>query len=188
MGWSKSVFKSYYDIANDSPKKNDTFIFFDEDEAFLSCFENGEFVFVKSMTKLSTLSKQLNLSIEESKTILTTKGLNENSYEDENVFSIVESFFSQFFMKVNNLVNYSVSYYGLSKINRIFFYSSFEIENLYESFVSFWDLYYAHLQSHLMFALLLRSLALFLFLIVLNILSFFYSCFTLCFYCLILSL
>jgi CII-binding regulator of phage lambda lysogenization HflD len=43
-------------------------------------------------------------------------------------------------MKVSNLINYSVSYYGLSKINRIFFYSSFEIENLYESFVSFWDL------------------------------------------------
>jgi hypothetical protein len=133
------VFKSFYDITNMAPK-NDAFIYFDEDEAFLSCFENGEFVFVKSITKLSTLAKQLNLSIEETKTILTTKGLNENNYEDENVFSIVESFFSQFFMKVSNLINYSVSYYGLSKINRIFFYSSFEIENLYDSFVNFWDL------------------------------------------------
>ena len=133
------VFKSYYDITNTAPK-NDVFIYFDEDEAFLSCFENGEFVFVKSITKLSILAKQLNLSIEEIKSILTTKGLNKNNYEDKNVFSIVEYFFSQFFMKVSNLINYAISYYRLSKINRIFFYSSFEIKNLYDSFVNFWDL------------------------------------------------
>ncbi len=135
------IFKNYYDIVNLEPK-NDAFIYLDENEAFLSCFEKGEFVFVKSITKLSTLIKQLDISIEELKTILSEKGLNEENYEDEEKekFELIESFFSQFFMKVSNLINYSINYYGFEKIDRIFFYSSFEIKDLYEHYTNFWDL------------------------------------------------
>ena len=133
------VFKSYYEIINDKPK-NDAFIYFSEDEAFLSCFEKGKFVFVKSITKLSALAKQLNITVEQTVELLQKNGLNSESYEDEQTYSVVESFFSQFFMKVNNLINYSISYYGLSKIERIFFYSSFEIKGLYENYVDFWNL------------------------------------------------
>ncbi|GAB6074014.1 hypothetical protein [Nautilia lithotrophica] len=133
------IFKSYYDITNVTPQ-NDAFVYFDENEAFLSCFENGEFVFVKSISKLSTLSKQLNLSVEETKKLLLEKGLDETKYEDLSVFSIVDSFFSQLFMKVSNLINYSVSYYGLTKINNIFFYSPFDINKLFDSYTNFWNL------------------------------------------------
>ncbi len=133
------VFQEYYELSKTNPK-NDIFIYFTRDEAFLSCFENGEFVFVKSISKLSALAKQLDKSIDECMEILTVKGLDESAYDDENEFKNVESFFSQFFMKVNNLANYSTSYYGLSKIDRIFFYSSFEIKNLYENYTDFWNL------------------------------------------------
>ena len=133
------VFKSYYDIINDAPK-NDAFIYFTEDEAFLSCYEKGEFIFVKSITKLSNLAKDLDKKIPEVVDILQNKGLDSQLYEDAQEFGVVESFFSQFFMKVNNLINYSVSYYGLSKIERIIFYSSFEIKDLFENYVNFWNL------------------------------------------------
>jgi hypothetical protein len=133
------VFKSYYEITKTSPK-NDVFIFFDEEEAFLSCFEKGEFVFVKSVTKLSALANDLDLSVEEVKKLLSEKGLDENKYAVKETYAIVENFFSQFFMKVNNLINYSVNYYNLSKIDRLFFYSSFEINNLFENYESFWNL------------------------------------------------
>jgi len=133
------IFKSYYDITKVTPE-NDAFIFFDENEAFLSCFENGEFVFVKSISKLSSLAKQLDMSIGETKKILSEKGFDESKYEDKHIFEIIDSFFSQFFMKVSNLINYSVSYYGLSKINNIFFYSPFEINKLFENYADFWNL------------------------------------------------
>ena len=133
------IFKSYYNITNIKPQ-NDVFVYFDENEAFLSCFENGEFLFVKSISKLSTLSTQLNLSIEETKKILTEKGLDESKYDDPAVYGIVDTFFSQLFMKVSNLINYSVSYYRLTKINNIFFYSPFEINKLFESYTDFWNL------------------------------------------------
>jgi len=133
------VFKSYYDITKTTPK-NDIFIYFDENETFLSCFEKGEFVFVKSINKLSALAKDLNLTIEETIEILKDKGLNQEKYEDINQYNIVDSFFSQFFMKVNNLINYSVSYYSLEKINRIYFYSPFNIKNIFENYRSFWEL------------------------------------------------
>ena len=133
------VFKAYYDITN-LPPSNEVFIYFDKNEAFLSCFENGEFVFVKSLTKLSTLSQQLNKELDEVIDLLNEKGLNESLYEDKEVYSTIDSFFSQFFMKVNNLINYSISYYALSKIEKIHFYSPFEIKNLLENYKDFWNL------------------------------------------------
>ena len=133
------IFKSFYNITNITPQ-NDAFIYFDENEAFLSCFENGEFVFVKSISKLSSLAKQLNMSIDETKKLLSEKGLDESRYEDKNIFSVIDSFFSQLFMKVSNLINYSVTYYRLSKIDRIFFYSSVEILKIFESYTNFWEL------------------------------------------------
>jgi len=136
---SPFVFKSYYDITN-TPPKNDVFICFNEEEAYLSCFENGEFVYVKGLSKLSALSSQLNLDKQQTVELLSEKGLDETKYEDSQVYSVVESFFSQLFMKVNNLINYSISYYSLTQIDRIYFYSPFKIHNLFESYTGFWDL------------------------------------------------
>ncbi|WP_456479669.1 hypothetical protein [Nautilia sp.] len=133
------VFKSYYDIVNGKPL-NDIFIYLKEDEAFLSCFENGEFVFVKSVNKLNTLLKQLNKSMEEMEELLINKGLEREKYENGDEYDIVESFFSSFFMKVSNLINYSVNYYSLSKIDRIFFYSPFEINGFIDKYKNFWNL------------------------------------------------
>ena len=133
------VFKSFYDITDTKPSV-DAFIYFDENEAFLSCFVDGEFLFVKSLNKFSLLERQLGLKREELLKILKEKGLDNSLYDDIESFSAIESFFSQFFMKVNNLINYSVSYYRLNKIDKIFFYSPFEIKNLFENYEKFWNL------------------------------------------------
>jgi Tfp pilus assembly protein PilN len=132
------VFKAFYEIVNE-PFKNDVFIYLNKDEAFMSCFSEGKFVFVKSLNKLSLLASELNLDIDELIKLLSKNGLNKESY-DEETFSKIERFFSEFFMKVNNLINYSVNYYGFNKIDRIFFYSSFDIPNLIENYKEFWSL------------------------------------------------
>jgi len=133
------VFEAYYDISK-LPKKRDVFIFFNEEDAFLSCFVDGEFIFVKSLNKLETLAKELNLSLKDTVSLLQEKGLDVQNYEEKVQFEIVESFFSQFFMKVNHLLSYASSYYKVDNIERMFFYSPFNIKGLFEKYKEFWNL------------------------------------------------
>ena len=133
---SPFVFKSFYELSKVDPKR-DIFIYFDEKDSFLSCFENGEFVFVKSLNKLPILAKSLNLSIKETKKLLIKNGLDEEKYEDKEQFLIINNFFSDFFMKVNNLINNSINYYRIEKIDNIYFYSSFDIKGLFEQYNKF---------------------------------------------------
>ena len=133
------VFKSFYDI-NKTVLKKDAFIYFSEEESFLSCFENGEFVFVKGLNKFDSLAKNLGLTNKEVIELLSKNGLNEEAYENKEYFRIVENFFSEFFMRVNNLLNYSANYYNLEKFDRIYFYSPFEINGLFQKYENFWNL------------------------------------------------
>ncbi len=132
------AFEAFYEIKNITPK-NDVFIYLDKEESFMSCFREGKFVFVKSLNKLSVLAKEIGVDIDELINILSEKGLNKEKYEDENTYFKIENFFSQFFMKVNNLINYSINYYSFSKIERIYFYSSFKIPYLIENYKGFWE-------------------------------------------------
>jgi hypothetical protein len=133
------VFKEYYDIVNIKPQ-NDIFIYFTEKDAFIVGFKNKEFVFVNSLDKLSTLSIQTSLNIQELTKVLEEFGLNEENYKDKELYKKIYNFFSQFFMKVNNLLNYSKNFYHLGEIDKIFFYSNVKIKNLIESYKDFWNL------------------------------------------------
>ena len=56
------------------------------------------------------------------------------NYENKEKFLIVNNFFSDFFMKVNNLINHSINYYKIEKIDNIYFYSSFDIKKLFDQY------------------------------------------------------
>ena len=133
------VFKSFYEI-NEIDFKKDAFIYFSEEESFLSCFEDGEFIFVKGLNKFDSLVKKLGLTNKEAIELLNRNGLNEEAYLNKDHYKIIESFFSEFFMRVNNLLNYSYDYYKLNKIDRIYFYSSFNIKGLFQKYEQFWEL------------------------------------------------
>ena len=123
------VFESFYKFNN---PKIDVFIYLNENDAFLSGFKDGKLIFVKTLNKLSILSKNLNIDISKLATMLKNFGLDKESYEDEFIFSYIENFFSDFFMKVNNILNHAIGFYNLEKIDRIFFYSPFEIKGLFD--------------------------------------------------------
>ena len=133
------VFKSFYDI-NKIVFKKDAFIYFSEKESFLSYFEHGEFIFVKSLNKIESLAKKLGLTNKEVIALLVKNGLNEETYKNKEYFRIIENFFTDFFIRVSNLLNYSFNYYNLEKIDRIYFYSSFEINGLFQKYEDFWSL------------------------------------------------
>ena len=133
------VFSEYYDIQNVSAA-NDIFIYFTEEDAFVAGYKDKEFIFVKSLDKFSKLLAATDLKKEEIIKLLKEKGLNKELYENEDLFNQIDSFFSQFFMKVNNLINYSKNFYHIENINNIYFYSDMEINNFFETYAPFWDL------------------------------------------------
>ena len=133
------AYQAYYDIKNEKPK-TDIFIHFTKDEAFLSCFEDGEFVFVKSVHKLSNLAVQIDMSLDETVELINKNGIIKDHYDDEVVYSAVDAFFSQFFSKVSNIVNHAFNYYGFKKIDTIYFYSPFEIDGLFHAYKEYWKL------------------------------------------------
>ena len=133
------AWQEYYNLTKTEPK-NDVFIYFDEDEGYLSVFSNGKYLFHKSLNKLSTLCKITNKSLEEILEILSQKGLDRSKYEDEELFFQIDKFFSEFFLKIFNQLNYSINEYEIAKYDRIFFYSPFKINYLFEQYTNYWDL------------------------------------------------
>jgi len=134
LGWGE-----YYNITK-TEFKNDIFIYFSEDDAFLSAFSEGKYLFHKSLNKFSELAETIGIDNDELKEILIEKGFDRSKYEDDEIFVKIESFFSEFFLKVFNLLNFSLNEYQISKFERIFFYSPFKINKLFEQYESYWEL------------------------------------------------
>ena len=133
------VWEEYYNLAK-TDKKNDVFVYFDENEAFLTVFSNGNYLFHKSLNKFSDLLKITDKKADELLVILNEKGLDKTKYEDEEFFLKIDKFFSEFFLKIFNQLNYSINEYEISKYERIFFYSSFKVNNLFEQYTNYWKL------------------------------------------------
>jgi len=133
------VWEEYYNLAK-IDKKNDVFVYFDENEAFLSVFSDGDYLFHKSLNKFSDLLKITDKKADELLVILNEKGLDRTKYEDEEFFLKIDKFFSEFFLKIFNQLNYSINEYEISKYERIFFYSSFKINYLFEQYTNYWKL------------------------------------------------
>ena len=132
-------FSEFYSITNTSSLV-DVFVYFSQDEAYVVGFKNGEFVFIRGLDKFSVLERELNKTSEEIIELLKVKGIDKNRYDDEYTYEIIDTFFSKFFMKVNNVINYSINFFKLDRVNRIYFYSPFEINGLIENYKEFWNL------------------------------------------------
>jgi hypothetical protein len=64
-------------------KKNDLFIYFDDDEAYAVLFKNGEYIASRSISSLQYIAGKLGFSIEDTRKFLTTKGVNSELYTPE---------------------------------------------------------------------------------------------------------
>ena len=131
------AFEEYYKI-NKIPPKNDIFIYFSENDAFLAAYSEGKYLFHKSLNRFQTLQKMLNKEKDEVVEILVSKGLDVSSYENGAEFNIVDKFFSEFFLKVFNIMNFSLNEYQVPKFERIIFYSPFEIKNIFSQYENYW--------------------------------------------------
>ena len=108
-------------------KKNDLFVYLDEDEAFLSLYKDGKYLSTKSLMNLQEMKKKLedagvDITIEQLKEHLFIKGLDASTYErgETTLFNELESLFSSILTKINDIVVYNRSVFGFEKIDRIF--------------------------------------------------------------------
>jgi ribosomal protein L22 len=134
------IFKEFYHITNIKPKI-DAFVYLDEDTSFVAIYKDGEYLYSKSLNPLNLLLKQLNMSYKEFIELAQTKGLDKDSYEENELekSELIDRFFSEFFMKINNILMYGRSVFYIDSIDRIYFYTPFKIKNI-DTFNDFWNL------------------------------------------------
>ena len=126
------LMKSLYNrnlLSNDS---TDCFVYFHKDDAFVTIYQNGEYVFSKSirysLRNISdTFSKELGKRVDESElfSMLAKSGLrNENSAYQQQLMKL----FGEVFVYINDVILYAKRAYGLDEIDQVFLGS--EIGNI----------------------------------------------------------
>ncbi len=137
ISFAPFAFGEFYEISKISPEV-DAFVYFHKNDSYIVGFKGGEFVFIRSLDKLNVLEKELNKSAEEIIELLKEKGIDKNRYDDY-TYEVIDTFFSKLFMKINNIVNYSVNFFKLDKINNIYFYAPFDMNYFAEFYKDIWN-------------------------------------------------
>lgn len=126
------LMKSLYNRALLPLDSTDCFVYFHKDDAFVVIYQNGEYVFSKSIryslkSISDTFSKELGKRVDESEffQMLSKSGLrNENSSYQQQLMKL----FGEVFVYINDVILYAKRAYGLDKIDQIFLGS--EIGNI----------------------------------------------------------
>jgi len=118
------LMKSLYNRTLLSAESTDCFVYFHKDDAFVTIYQNGEYVFSKSirysLKNISdTFSKELGKRVDENElfAMLSKSGLqNENSAYQQQLMKL----FGEVFVYINDVILYAKRAYGLEKIDQIF--------------------------------------------------------------------
>jgi len=134
------IFKEFYNTTKIEPKK-DAFVYLDRETSFVAIYKDGEYLYSKSLTSLNPLLKNLGVAYDDFVKLVGEKGLDKESYAEDEIekSELIDRYFSEFFMKINNILMYGRSVFYLDGIDRIYFYTPFKIKNI-ESFNDFWNL------------------------------------------------
>ena len=140
ISFSPFSFEEFYPTHNKEAKK-DAFVYLDNKNSFIAVFNEGEYLYSKSLNPLKPLLTNIDKSYEEFIEILKTKGVDKTKYEMDEflIASEIEKFFSDYFMAINNRLSYGKNIFYLDSIDNIYFYTPFEINGINE-LKEFWDL------------------------------------------------
>ena len=146
ISFSVFAFEEFYE-AYKKEKKRDAFVYLDNNQSFIAVFEDGEYLYSKTLTSLSTLLKTLKIDYKEFVEIISTKGLVKEDYEldDFLIANEIDRFFSEYFNSINNRLSYGKNIFYLESIDNLYFYTPFEIKGI-ETLRNFWDLSGIHFE------------------------------------------
>jgi len=134
------TFNEFYNLYN-KEKKRDAFVYLDNEQSFIAIYENGEYLYSKTLNPLAPLLKSLTLDYDKFISLMGEKGVNKENYDldDFLVANEIDSFFSDYFMAINNRISYGKSIFYLENIDNIYFYTPFYIKDI-EILKDFWEL------------------------------------------------
>jgi len=133
-------FCEFYELYDKKPQR-DAFVYLDNNQSFISVYENGEYLYSKTLNSLNSLLKAISLDYDNFVKLISTKGVNKEEYEMDEflIASEIEKFFSEYFMAINNRLSYGKTIFYLDNIDNIYFYTPFEIKGI-DTLKNFWDL------------------------------------------------
>ena len=138
ISFAPTVFEEYYNLVDDVEKGNHIFLYFDERDSFLSFVRDGKFVSSKTLSKFSALKNYMQVDEKLVIEALKEEGIVDLSMALENNiqanYPMIGQFFEEYVTKLIHLMTKTVEYYKLDKIDKIFFYSPFEIKFIEEFF------------------------------------------------------
>jgi len=133
-------FETFYNLYN-KEKKRDVFVYLDDKSSFISVFEDGKYLYARTLPSLNIILKNIGLDYNKFTEIISSKGLDKKEYdaEEEIIVDELKRFFSDYFMNINNRISYGKNVFYLENIDNIYFYTPFEIKGLDELKI-FWNL------------------------------------------------
>jgi len=133
-------FKEFYPLYEKEAKR-DAFVYLDNEKSFISIYKDGEYLYSKTLPNLNNLLKKIGLDYDKFLELISTKGVNKEKYETEEflIANEIDSFFSEYFMSINNRISYGKNIFYLDNIDNIYFYTPFKIEGI-DSLKNFWEL------------------------------------------------
>jgi len=135
------TFSKFYDLYKKEPSK-DAFVYFDENHSFVAIFNEGKYLYSRSLPHINILLKKLNIDYKKFLEFISTKGFDADLYEtleEKFIYDGLVGFFNEYFTNLNNRFSYGRSVFQLDNIDNIYFYTPFEIVKL-ESVTDFWKL------------------------------------------------
>ena len=133
-------FGEFYNLYQKESKR-DAFVYLDNNHSFIAIYKNGEYLYSKTLPDLNVLLKKIGLEYDKFLELISTKGVNKEKYETEEflIANEIDSFFSEYFMSINNRLSYGKNIFYLDNIDNIYFYTPFKIEGA-DSLKNFWEL------------------------------------------------
>jgi hypothetical protein len=133
------AFKEFYPLYEKEPQR-DAFVYLDETQSFIVVFENGEYLYSKTLNNLNMLLKTLDIDYKTFVKIVSEKGLKKENYEIDELLIAgeIERFFNDYFLAINNRLSYGKNIFYLDAIDNIYFYTPFVVEGI-DELKTFWD-------------------------------------------------
>ena len=133
-------FETFYNLYK-KEKKRDAFVYLDDKNSFISVFEDGKYLYARTLPSLNIILKNIGIDYNKFTEIISSKGLDKEEYNagEEIIVDELNRFFSDYFMNINNRISYGRSIFYLENVDNIYFYTPFEIKGL-DELKTFWDL------------------------------------------------
>ncbi len=103
-------------------KKNDLFLHFGDDDSYAVIFKDGQYISTRTIPTLNELSQKLGIELKELKTILNTKGVDTNLYEDSEFLQMsnIQEEFTKIIERISHAIGHKRGVFKLDNIDRIY--------------------------------------------------------------------